>query len=106
MNFRIKFLGWNTIKSASKTPSESTLETPNQDQSEIRQYKKEPNKDKTITLTKSIKHMEKPNKTRIYNLIILDKSGSMHDIRKAAYEGCNEVLNGIRAAAEKHSENQ
>ncbi len=50
--------------------------------------------------------MEKPNKTRIYNLIILDKSGSMHDIRKAAYEGCNEVLNGIRAAAEKHSENQ
>ena len=34
-------------------------------------------------------------KTRIYNLIILDKSGSMSSIRKAAYEGCNEVLGGI-----------
>lgn len=48
----------------------------------------------------------KPNKTktRIYNLIILDKSGSMESIRKAAYEGCNEVLGGIRAAAEKNGE--
>lgn len=45
-------------------------------------------------------------KTRIYNLIILDKSGSMGSIRKAAYEGCNEVLNGIRAAAEKHQDDQ
>lgn len=45
-------------------------------------------------------------KTRIYNLIILDKSGSMSSIRKAAYEGCNEVLGGIRAAAEKHAADQ
>ena len=45
-------------------------------------------------------------KTRIYNLIILDKSGSMGSIRKAAYEGCNEVLNGIRAAAEKYADQQ
>lgn len=45
-------------------------------------------------------------KTRIYNLIILDKSGSMSSIRKAAYEGCNEVLGGIRAAAEKHADEQ
>lgn len=45
-------------------------------------------------------------KTRIYNLIILDKSGSMSSIRKAAYEGCNEVLGGIRTAAEKHAADQ
>ena len=45
-------------------------------------------------------------KTRIYNLIILDKSGSMTGIRTAAYEGCNEVINGIRAAAEKHADTQ
>lgn len=46
------------------------------------------------------------SKTRIYNLIILDKSGSMGCIRKAAYEGCNEVINGIRSAAEKHADDQ
>lgn len=45
-------------------------------------------------------------KTRIYNLIILDKSGSMGRIRTAAYEGCNEVLNGIRAAAVDHADDQ
>lgn len=45
-------------------------------------------------------------KTRIYNLIILDKSGSMHTIQRAAYLGCNEVLGGIRAAAEKHADDQ
>lgn len=44
--------------------------------------------------------------TRIYNLIILDKSGSMSSIRTAAYEGCNEVLNGIKTAAEQHAEEQ
>lgn len=49
---------------------------------------------------------QQSTKTRIYNLIILDKSGSMGSIRKAAYEGCNEVLGGIRAAAEKHADDQ
>ena len=45
-------------------------------------------------------------KTRIYNLIILDKSGSMSSIRQAAFTGCNEVLNGIKAASEKHADTQ
>lgn len=45
-------------------------------------------------------------KTRIYNLIVLDKSGSMEDIRNAAYQGCNEVLGGIRAAAKQHADDQ
>ena len=50
---------------------------------------------------------QKPTtKTRIYNLIILDKSGSMCSIRQAAFTGCNEVLNGIKAAAEKHADSQ
>ena len=50
---------------------------------------------------------QKPTtKTRIYNLIILDKSGSMSSIRQAAFTGCNEVLNGIKAAAEKHADSQ
>ena len=50
---------------------------------------------------------QKPTtKTRIYNLIILDKSGSMGYIRQAAFTGCNEVLGGIKAAAEKHADTQ
>lgn len=50
---------------------------------------------------------QKPTtKTQIYNLIILDKSGSMCSIRQAAFTGCNEVLNGIKAAAKKHAETQ
>ncbi len=52
------------------------------------------------------KDLNNQPKTRIYNLIILDKSGSMSAIRTAACEGCNEVLNGIRAAAEQHSDDQ
>lgn len=50
---------------------------------------------------------QKPTtKTRIYNLIVLDKSGSMQAIRQAAFSGCNEVLNGIKDAAEKHADTQ
>ena len=50
---------------------------------------------------------QKPTtKTRIYNLIVLDKSGSMQSIRRAAFDGCNEVLNGIKSAAEQHADTQ
>lgn len=49
--------------------------------------------------------MEKNNtkaKTQVYNLVILDKSGSMEDIRKEAIDGYNETLGTIRAAQRKH----
>ena len=49
---------------------------------------------------------ENQTKTRIYNLIILDKSGSMQSIRRAAFDGCNEVLNGIKSAAEQYADTQ
>ena len=45
-------------------------------------------------------------KTRIYNLIVLDKSGSMQSIRRAAFDGCNEVLNSIKSAAQQHTNTQ
>ena len=41
--------------------------------------------------------METNNKARIYNVIILDKSGSMSTIRKEAIIGVNETLGGIRS---------
>lgn len=45
-------------------------------------------------------------KTKIFNLVILDESGSMECIRKQTISGCNETINTIRLAQEKHSESQ
>ncbi len=40
----------------------------------------------------------------VYNLIILDESGSMGGVRYQTIEGCNETLNGIRATAKEEKE--
>ena len=45
-------------------------------------------------------------KTQVYNLVILDKSGSMVDIRKEAVDGYNETLGTISAAQLKHIDTQ
>ena len=45
-------------------------------------------------------------KTQIYNLIILDKSGSMGSIAQAAIAGFNETVGGIRSAQERFAETQ
>ena len=45
-------------------------------------------------------------KTQVYNLIILDKSGSMESIRKAAIDGYNETLGTIKSAQLKHLDTQ
>ena len=45
-------------------------------------------------------------KMKIYNLIILDKSGSMASIRRAAIDGVNETINGIRQAQKKYADTQ
>ena len=37
-------------------------------------------------------------KTQVFNVIILDRSGSMECIRKAAVDGFNETLAGIKKA--------
>lgn len=46
------------------------------------------------------------NKTQIYNLVILDKSGSMESIRTEAINGYNETLASIKATQEEFSETQ
>lgn len=43
---------------------------------------------------------------KIFNLIILDASGSMHSIRKQAIDGVNETLQTIKADQNKHPEQQ
>lgn len=41
---------------------------------------------------------------KIYNLIVLDESGSMSSIYNQALSGINEVINGIRQNQEKYPE--
>ena len=45
-------------------------------------------------------------KTQVYNLIVLDKSGSMSSIAKAAIAGFNETVGGIRSAQERFKDTQ
>ena len=45
-------------------------------------------------------------KTEIYNLIILDESGSMECVRRQTIDGCNETINTIRASQEKFAGTQ
>ena len=45
-------------------------------------------------------------KTKVYNVIIMDRSGSMWEIQKPAIMGYNEVLGGVKAAASKFAETQ
>lgn len=45
-------------------------------------------------------------KTEIYNLIILDESGSMDYVKRQTISGCNETINTIRAAQEKFADTQ
>ena len=45
-------------------------------------------------------------KTRIFNLIIIDESGSMKSIKKAAIDSVNETIQTIRSAQKKHEEQE
>ena len=45
-------------------------------------------------------------KTQVFNVIILDRSGSMSSIRKAAVDGFNETLAGIKKAQEHFADTQ
>lgn len=45
-------------------------------------------------------------KTQVFNVIILDRSGSMECIRQAAVDGFNETLAGIKKAQEKFADTQ
>ena len=49
---------------------------------------------------------KKIEKTKVYNVIIMDRSGSMWDIQKPAIMGFNEVLGGVKAAQTKYAETQ
>ena len=48
--------------------------------------------------------METNNRTKVYNVIILDKSGSMSSITKQAIDGVNETIASIKRGQELHTE--
>lgn len=50
----------------------------------------------------SDKYAREKDETRIYNLIILDESGSMSSIREQALSGANETLQTIRTAQQEN----
>ena len=50
--------------------------------------------------------MENNIKTKVFNLIILDKSGSMSTIADAAIAGFNETVGGIRSAQKQFADTQ
>lgn len=50
--------------------------------------------------------MEKIAKTTVFNLIILDESGSMSPLTYQTVNGCNETLNVIRSLENKHGDTQ
>lgn len=43
-------------------------------------------------------------KTKVYNLLVVDESGSMDIIKQQTINGCNETLQTIQAAQEKYPE--
>ncbi|MDE5657116.1 MAG: VWA domain-containing protein, partial [Muribaculaceae bacterium] len=45
-------------------------------------------------------------KTKVYNLIILDESGSMSCVTKQTINGCNETINTIKSTQQKHDASQ
>lgn len=53
-----------------------------------------------------VKDKKEMKKTQVFNVIILDRSGSMECIRRAAVEGFNETLAGIKKAQEKFADTQ
>ncbi len=53
-----------------------------------------------------MKTQDTTKKTQVYNLIILDKSGSMGSIANAAISGFNETVGGIRSAQERFKDTQ
>ena len=86
----------------SKKNKENQTETPQQkqdvpSQSQSNEVKTEENKSQKVITSEKLK---------VYNLIILDKSGSMGVIRDAAISGFNETVGGIRSAQNRYKDTQ
>lgn len=52
------------------------------------------------------KHTVKCDKTQIFNVVIIDRSGSMSHLREAVVSGFNDTLAGIQKAQQEHADTQ
>ena len=68
---------------------------------DVAAYLKEIRKNKRESVIKN-----RTMKTRIFNLIIIDESGSMQSIKKATIDSVNETIQTIRSAQKKHEEQE
>ncbi len=68
---------------------------------DIEEYLKKLRKNNRTKLTN-----DKLMKTRIFNLIIIDESGSMQSIKTAAIDSVNETIQTIRSAQKKHEDQE
>lgn len=68
---------------------------------DIEEYLKKLRKNNRTKLTN-----DKLMKTRIFNLIIIDESGSMQSIKTAAIDSVNETIQTIRSSQKKHEDQE
>ena len=68
---------------------------------DVAAYLKEIRKNKCESVIKN-----RTMKTRIFNLVIIDESGSMQSIKKEAIDSVNETIQTIRSAQKKHEEQE
>ena len=61
---------------------------------------------KQTCIMETVSDKKEMKKTQVFNVVILDRSGSMECIRQAAVEGFNETLAAIRKAQEKFADTQ
>lgn len=92
------FIGNRTIE-ADNIVQNSTDE----EQSSVQAINNEDNQESNQQ-TKTEENME--GKARIFNLIIVDESGSMSHLREATLSGINETINSIRSAQEEFATTQ
>ena len=98
---------WKLFKNDNK-PQEENDVISTSSQSETDSVKKENECETTEKENKPNSKENKMNdkKARIYNLIIVDESGSMSHLREATLSGINETINSIRSAQEEFAETQ
>lgn len=86
-------------KSDNETKSENPQPEQPHDEVKTPEQPKQPEQSETPKV-------EQDGKAHVYNLIIVDESGSMGHLREATLSGVNETINGIRQAQEDFGDKQ
>ena len=102
-DFRKLFQSNNNEKATMNSEHSSKVESGSNEKKNEPKKEKEEKKSETKQL--NMDNM-KNDKARIYNLIIVDESGSMGHLREATLSGINETIDTIKSAQKEFSETQ